>query len=292
MQSFTIVEMRHFGRFELRFIRLKTLNTFKTYETDEEMKVSEIRSMSEANFTYPSGFSFFEPYLGYFLRETLEIGGEAHVSRNSDGSVSGIFMYDNAEKVGSIYTASREVFDYFYGLKPFNYVFSELKTDLENEAYDIYTINLEGLTINHRFSHEISMVDSSQADEIEMFMCMTHPGINRRWAKVALKNGDRCFTVRLGDEIAGLGWCSLVNGIGRLHSLYVKPQFRRLGMGDDILAARLLWLKSKQAHSVFSEISRYNFSCSRIATKEHMKVSGHVYRYFKKKPNLENQKKN
>ncbi len=84
-------------------------------------------------------------------------------------------------------------------------------------------------------------------DEIEQFMASTHPGINKKWVKVALKNGERCFIVRLSNEIAGLGWVSLVNGIGRLHSLYVKPQYRRIGIGEDIFNARLLWLKSKRA---------------------------------------------
>lgn len=245
------------------------------------MEVSQIVSASEINFAFPSGASFFEPFLQYFTREILEIGGEAYVSRN-DGVISGLFMYDDAEKVASIYTSSREVFDYFYGLKPFRYLYAEMKTELENETYDIFSIDLENFPFDHRFTHEITMIEDSQADEIERFMCLTNPGINRKWVKVALKNGDRCFTVRLGSEIAGMGWVSLVNGIGRLHSLYVKPQFRRLGMGDDILGARLLWLKSKHARSVFSEISRINFSCSRIAAKEHMKVSGQIYQYFKK----------
>ena len=47
--------------------------------------------------------------------------------------------------IGTIYTRSREVFDYFYDLKPFNYLFSEMKTEIENEIYDIYTIDLEKL---------------------------------------------------------------------------------------------------------------------------------------------------
>ena len=246
------------------------------------MKVSQIFIM-DMDFVFPRGVSFFEPYLAYFIREILEIGGEAYVARGDDDAVMGVFMYDCAEKVGSIYTASRETFDYFYGLKPFNYVFAELKTELENEAYNIHTIDLDSFSFNHRFTHEISMADTSQADELERFMVLTHPGINRRWVKVALKNGDKCFTIRLGDEIAGVGWASLVSGVGRLHSLYVKPQYRRLGMGDDILGARLLWLKSKGAHLVFSEISQHNFSCSRIASKEQMSVSGQVYQYFKKK---------
>jgi ribosomal protein S18 acetylase RimI-like enzyme len=247
-----------------------------------EMKVSEIWNTSDINLVFPNGFSFFEPYLQYFIKEILEIGGEAYVSRTSEGAVSGIFIYDDSEKLGTICTRSREVFDYFYELKPFNFLFAEIRTEVESEIYDIYTIDLENIAIVHRFSHEISMAEERHMDEIEQFMVSTHPGINRRWVNVALKNGDRCFTVRLSNEIAGLGWLSIVNGIGRLHSLYVKPQFRRIGIGEDILYARLLWLKSKHARSAFSEISRYNLSCSRIAMKGHMRVSGQVFQYFKK----------
>jgi hypothetical protein len=79
-----------------------------------------------------------------------------------------------------------------------------------------------------------------------------------------------------------LGWLSIVNGIGRLHTLHVRPQFRKIGIGEDILYARLLWLKSKHARSVFSEISRDNSSSSKIAMKGHMTVSGQVFQYFKK----------
>ena len=247
-----------------------------------EMKVSQIWNTSDIDFVFPSGLSFFEPYLQYFIKEILEIGGEAYVSRTSEGTVSGIFIYDDYEKLGTIYTRSREVFDYFYGLKPFNFLFAEMRTEVDNEIYDIYTINLENFAIIHRFSHEISIAEEGHMDEIEQFMVSTHPRINRRWVNVALKNGDKCFIVRLNNEVAGLGWLSIVNRIGRLHSLYVKPQFRRIGIGEDILHARLLWLKLKHARSAFSEISRYNLSSSRIAMKGHMRVSGQVFQYFKK----------
>ena len=246
------------------------------------MEVSELSSAFDIDFVFPDGFSFFEPYLQYFIREVLEIGGEAYVSRTSEDNVSGIFIYDDFEKTGTVYTRSREVFDYFYGLKPFNSLFAELTTEFESEIYDIYTIDLENHDIVHRFSHEIYMADEGQIGEIERFMALTRPGMNRRWVKVALKNGDKCFVVRLGSEIAGLGWVSFVKSIGRIHSLFVKPQFRRLGIGEDILYARLLWLKSKHARSAFSEISRYNPLSLRIALKAQMRVSGQVFQYFKK----------
>jgi GNAT superfamily N-acetyltransferase len=248
----------------------------------KEPQVSEISDTSDIDLFFPTGLSFFDPHLQYYVREVLAIGGEAYVSRTSEGAISGLFTYDNYEKTGTIYTRSRKVFDCFYELKPFDFVFAEMRTEHESEIYDIYTIDLEKLAIVHRFTHEISVAEERDADEIEQFMVQTHPGMNRKWVDVALKEGDRCFIVRLGSEIAGLGWLSIVNDIGRLHSLYVKPQFRRISIGEDILYARLLWLKSMRSRSAFSEISRHNTSSSRIAAKGSMRVSGQIFEYFKK----------
>jgi ribosomal protein S18 acetylase RimI-like enzyme len=235
-----------------------------------EFVTENISEAFDADLVFPDGLSFFGPYLQYFVKEILETGGEAYVSRGSDGTLSGLFIYDNAEKTGTIFTRSREVFDYFYELKPFNFLFSELGTERESDAYDIYTIDLDAHPIVHRFGHEISMAQERNVDELSQFMLATHPGMNGKWVRVALSNGERCFVVRLGDEIAGVGWASLVKGIGRLHSLFVRPQFRRMGIGEDILYARLLWLKSMRAHSAFSEISRHNHPSSRVAAKGHM----------------------
>jgi ribosomal protein S18 acetylase RimI-like enzyme len=255
-----------------------------------EIRVSQILNATDFDFVFPNGFSFFEPYLRYHVKEILEIGGEAYVSRTPEGAVSGLFIHDPSEKVGTIYTRSREVFDYFYELSPFDFLFSEMSTEHESEIYDIYTVDLENLPIAHRFRYEITVADEGRAGELERFMVLTHPGINRRWVSVALKNGDRCFTAVLGSEIAGLGWLSLVNDIGRLHSLYVKPQFRRMGIAEDLLFARLLWLQSKHARSVFSEISRYNIACSGVEAKGQMTVSGQVFQYFKKEERKESEK--
>ncbi|HVH15859.1 MAG TPA: hypothetical protein VNA15_09110, partial [Candidatus Angelobacter sp.] len=79
----------------------------------------------------------------------------------------------------------------------------------------------------------------------------------------------------------GVGWLSLVNDIGRLHTLFVKPRFRMVSVGLDVLFARLLWLKSKNARIALSERSVNNLQSSRIAVRGGMKVSGQVYQYFK-----------
>jgi len=243
------------------------------------MEVSEIRGISDINFVFPDGFSSFEPYIRYQVKEILEIGGEAFVSRTPGGDISGLFTYDNSEGIGTIYTRSREVFDYFYALRPFDYLFAEMKTEHESEVYNIYTIDLRDFDAAHRFSHEVTMADEVHTGELERLMALTYPRINRMWVKVALGNGERCFFIRLNDEIVGWGWVSLVNGIGRFHTLYVNPRFRGMRMGEDLLFARLLWLKLRHARSAFSEISGCNSSCSRVATKGHMSVSGQIFQY-------------
>ncbi|TMI17067.1 GNAT family N-acetyltransferase [Candidatus Bathyarchaeota archaeon] len=250
----------------------------------EEIEISRIPAAPDINLVFPNGLSFFDAYLEYWTKEILEMGGEAYVSRTStEDTISGIFLYEGYEKTGTICTRSREVFDYFYKSKPFGSIFAEIPTEHENEIYDIYTIDLANSPIVHGFSHEISIMDEDQVDEIERFMVSTHPGINKKWVGVASKNGENCFMVRLGSEIAGVAWLSLVNEIGRMHSLAVKPRFRRMGIGLDLLCARLLWLKSKHARSAFSEISRDNLPSSKIAIKSGMRVSGQVYRYFKRR---------
>jgi len=246
----------------------------------EEIRVSQLRNASDVHSAFPNGFSFFQPYLEYWIKETLEIGGEAYVSETAAGNGSGLFLYDDYEKAGSIFTRSREAFDYFYKLKPFKSIYAELQTEYPKEIYDIFTKDLEN-SLDHTFSHAISVAHIEQVEELRQFMLSTHPGTNPRWIDVALRNGDKCVTVRLGDEIAGVGWLSLVNGIGRLHSLFVKPRFRKIGVGLDILFARLLWLKSKHARIALSEISVNNLQSSGISVRGGMKVSGQVYQYFR-----------
>jgi GNAT superfamily N-acetyltransferase len=247
-----------------------------------EMQVTQITGSPTLDFSFSNGFSFFKPYIKHHIQETLEVGGEAYIATNSEGGLLGVFIYDDFERRGAIFTKQRAVFDYFYRLKTFNFLFSELKTELENEVYDIYSLNLKGHVVSHRFSYEISPTKTDEIAGVERFMFQTHLGINGRWVRVALDNGERYFLVRLSNELAGIGWVSLVNGVGRLHSLYVRPQYRRLGIGEDILNARLLWLKANNAQSVFTEIARSNLASSNNITKAHLKPTGEVYQYYRK----------
>lgn len=237
----------------------------------EIVRVEDVKEVA----TLPKGISFFDAYIPYHTKETLEIGGEAYLAK-ANGKAAGLFLYDDYEQTGTIFTHRREVFDRFYGMKPFDYIFSELETEHEHEIYDIFSGNLKQ-PVTHRFSHEIAM--ARDIPEIQRFMDRSYPNLNKKWVRVAVKNGERCFVVRIHGEIVGIGWVSLTEGIGRLHSTYVKPQFRRMHINEDLTFARILWLKSKHAYTVISEISRSNHATSKVDLHASMGVCGEIYMY-------------
>ena len=53
---------------------------------------------------------------------------------DSEVTVNQVVSKKRVTDHGEVYTRQREVFNYFYELKPFNFLFSELQTELENEV--------------------------------------------------------------------------------------------------------------------------------------------------------------
>jgi ribosomal protein S18 acetylase RimI-like enzyme len=249
----------------------------------EKIQVSEIKNEFEIP-ALPDGLSSFSvPYLQYWAKEALEIGGIVQVSKTPGGQISGLFVYDNYEENGTVFAKSREVFDYYYKLKPFSSLWAELQTENPCYQYDILSMDLDDVEFKHRFKHEV--VIERRTLEIERFMSLTvHYALNPKWVRVALANGDRCFVVRVGSEIAGIAWLSLVDGIGRVPDLYVKPQFRRTGIALDLFFARLIYLQSMHARSYFAEIAHDNEAALKHATKVGMKVSGQIFEYNNEHP--------
>ncbi|MCL4333920.1 MAG: GNAT family N-acetyltransferase [Candidatus Thermoplasmatota archaeon] len=244
--------------------------------------LTKVVALSDSDLSLPKGTSFFDAYLSYYVAEMLQIGGESVVSLGSSGKQTGLFIYDPLERNGSVFTREREVFDFFFGYRSHLTLFSEIKTDHRSEPYIIYSLDMRSYLPKHGFSHEIKIIEEEDLGRVERYMVENDPRMNRRWVRVAFANGDKCFVVDIDNSVAGLGWLSFVRGIGRIHSLYVTPRFRKMGIGRDLLTARLMWLRAKGATIAFSEISKYNVPSTSIAVGEGMEPAGVIYQYFKK----------
>lgn len=242
------------------------------------LQVSKIRTIDEQLGDLPKGLSFFDPLLRHEVAEALESGGEAYTSQSSGGEKDGVFIYDGYEATGTIFTKSRDVFDYFFKQKPSSYVFSEIEVpELPKENWNIWQLDVDKVVLDHRFRYPVSM--ENDVREIERFMASTQPETNRRWISVALRHGDKCFVVKMADRIVGMAWMTTVGRVARSHGLYVEPQFRRMGIMRDNLQARLIYLKSRHVHTLVNEIAESNVASSSHAASAGEKVVGKIYLY-------------
>jgi len=239
--------------------------------------MSEVKSIGQLG-DLPKGLSFFDPILHHEAKEALEADGEVYVYESPEGLKNGLFIYDGYEASGTIFTKSKEVFDHFYPLKPSSYIFSEYEAaEHPKEIWNIWQLDVDKAPLNHRFKHDVSM--NHNVEEIERFMTLTQPETNRKWISVALRNGEKCFVVRIANKIVGMAWMTIVDGMARSHGLYVEPQFRRMGIMRDNLQARLIYLKSRHVHTLINEISESNIASSSHASKAGEKIVGKIFLY-------------
>ncbi len=247
-------------------------------EMSGSVQASQIRTIEEQLEGLPKGLSFFDPILRHEVKEAVESGGEVFVSQGRTGEKNGLFIYDRYEATGTIFTKSKDVFDYFYGLKPSSYIFSELDVSGHpREVFNIWQMDVDKASLDYRFRYQVSMTHN--VGEIERFMAETQPETNRKWISVALRNGDKCFVVKIAGRIVGMAWMSIVGGLARSHGLYVEPQFRRLGIMKDNLQARIIYLKSRHVHTLINEIAESNAASAGHAAKAGEKIVGKIFLY-------------
>jgi len=240
--------------------------------------VSKVLTISEQLGNLPKGLSFFDPILRHEVKESLEAGGEVFLSHDSEGHKDGLFIYDGYEETGTIFTRSRGVFEYFYALKPSSYIFSELEIpELPKDVWNIWQLDIDEAPLEHKFKHHVTI--ENDVAEIERFMAATQPETNRRWISVALKNGDKCFVVKVAGRIVSMAWMTIVGGVARSHGIYTEPQFRRMGIMRDNIQARIIYLRSRHVHTLINEIDESNVASSNHAAKAGEKIVGKIFLY-------------
>lgn len=223
---------------------------------------------------------FFNPFLIHFVEEAFGGGGEVWVTQ-VDSTVDGLLIYNRVERLGSIFTRDRRVAEVLFGLKEHLALFSEFPLGTKTEVYHIYRTVGAGTSDTHRFRHRIRMARASDHEAIIRMMREMYGRIDTSWLHAAPRGPEKCLVVDVGDEIAGAGWVSVVNGHGRLHSLSVRPRFRRLGIGTDLWHARMRWAHRAGALEVISEISEYNLASQAIATAGGMERVGRIFLSFR-----------
>ena len=218
----------------------------------------------------------FNPFLPRFVREALLGGGEVWVSRE-DSAANGLLLYNVIEKVGSIFTRDARVARRLFEVKAAGAFFSEFSLSTKAEMYPVFAVEPAERADSHPFTHPVRMARRSDHPAIIRMLNEMYGPIDTRWLQVASREEERCFVVDLAGEIAGVGWVSVVGAYGRLHSLSVRPHYRRIGIGTDLWHARILWAQGAGARRIISEISEHNVASLAIARAGGMRRIGQQF---------------
>jgi GNAT superfamily N-acetyltransferase len=218
----------------------------------------------------------FQPFLDRFVGEAVQGRGEVWVSEEKE-TVNGLLLFNQVERVGSIFTSDPTVARALYGLKDNVAVFSEFPLDAKAEVYQVFAAEPPGGTAHHRFTHVVRTARADEHPAIVRMLNEMYGQIDTSWLRTAAPSGEKCFVVEVAGELAGAGWASVVRSHGRLHSLSVRPRYRRVGIGTDLWHARMLWTWRAGARQVISEISEHNVASLAIATAGGMHPVGRMF---------------
>jgi GNAT superfamily N-acetyltransferase len=220
----------------------------------------------------------FAPLLLHFVEETVGTGGAVMVSRESSG-IDGIFLRQDAQKVGSIFARTREAAEALFRTRGDLSVFSEFLLAPDAQPYPVYAAELDGWDPTHRFAHAVRSARPEDVPSLVRLMGEVYDRVDELWLRAHPRPGEHAFVAEIGGRICGAAWVTVVNGVGRLHSLSVAPRYRRLGVGTDLWYARMLFARQAGATRVLTEIAESNVASRAIAAAGGMRRIGQVFEH-------------
>jgi GNAT superfamily N-acetyltransferase len=224
---------------------------------------------------------WFDPFLRHFCVESIRCGGA--VGAAFEGSaVAGLFLYHPAEGTGSIFTRQRPVAEELFRWVDEAAIYTPWELAPGAERYLVYSVSLKEWRGVDVFEFAPRLARAEEGPGVVRLLERVYGDVDRRWLATQTGTTDRCFVAEVDGALAGVAWASLVNGEGRLHSLAVLPQYRRLGLGTELLRARLLWLRAASARHAISEIAERNAPSRRVAEREGMEPCDEIFRHDKR----------
>lgn len=236
-----------------------------------------VASASELAHLDLAGLSdWFDPFLRYFAAETLRCGGEVTMARDGDRVVA-LSVFAPGEQVASIFTRSRALAEALARRRENASVFADFPLGT-SEPYVVVARDPRGGANLPELRHVVRRATSPDVPVIQDLLREVHGRVDERWFVDPPAATERLWVAELDGTLAGVAGVTLVDGHARLHSLSVRPVARGLGIGTDLLAARLWWLRGAGARSVVSEIAERNVPSRAAAARVGLAPVGRMYR--------------
>lgn len=219
---------------------------------------------------------FFNPFLPHFVRAAFRGTGEVWVAR-AGTTIDGLLLYNGTERLGSIFTRRPEVAQVLFGQTDPVALFSEFPLSSRTETYHVFRTAPGPDLSTHRFTHPVRLARAEDQVPVLELLHEMYGRIDPSGFPVVPTAEEKCLLVEIAGEIVGVGWVTVVQGHGRLHSLSVRPHYRRVGIGRDLWYARMLWAARAGARAVVSEVADQNVASQAIATAGGMEKVGQLF---------------
>ncbi len=219
---------------------------------------------------------WFNPFLSHYASEARRCGGTAELVRGVTG-VEGLWVADGVERIGTIFSRSHALAERFVRDRGDLGVFADYLLSPNAEVFDIFRASLAPVRPTRRYRNVLRAVRPSDLPALCALLGEVCGPVNGRWFESVPWRTDSGFLAEVDGRLAGVGWVTVVRDHARLHSLTVRPPYRRMGIGTDLVAARLDLARRAGAKDVLSEISRGNVVSRRIALAVGFERVGEMY---------------
>lgn len=236
-----------------------------------------------AELDLPHLSEWFDPFLRRFLVDALATGGEAAVAEEA-GHVVGLYLYTPAEGVGSVFTRRRAVASAFLERAPPGGVYAESAWRPYGEPIEVMAADLRDWAPEHPYRNPVRIAGAEDLPGVERLMEELTGGTDPRWFATLPRAGEICFLAEVAGRVAGVSWSTVVGAHARGHSFMVHPRYRGLGIGTDLLQARMAWLKANGVAHVVSEIYEGNDASRIAAERAGMARVGRMFHYRPREP--------
>ena len=212
---------------------------------------------------------WFDPFLPLFARDSIRTGGTVEVVEEG-GRVRGLLLAGSSEGVASGFTRQRRVADRFLERADAGGIYLEEPWRSGGTPVEIFAADLRDGTPGEPMRNPVRMARPEDLPGVRALMRAELGAGVDPWIASLPRPEETGFLCEIDRRVVGVSWLSRVGASARGHSFVVHPRYRGLGIGTDLLTARMMWLRRTGAQLVVSEIYDGNAASRRAAERAGM----------------------
>lgn len=222
--------------------------------------------------------TWFDPFLPLFMKDAIRTGGTVEVS-DMGGEVRGVFLYSPGERVGSVFTKTRDIASRVLPARVRGGVYAERAWVDGGEPIAVMLADVRDWQPRTPSRNPVRIARQEDLRVIMAMMRELEGDVDVAWFRTLPRPEEICFMAEVEGRVAGVSWASVVGTHARGHSFMVHPRYRGLGIGTDLLHARMIWLKDLGVRTVVSEIYAGNAASQTAAERAGMAEVGQMFHF-------------